>query len=60
MTTRAAEVGDGIHQFTTYMGDIDFAVNQYLIGGEEPLLFHTGMRRLFIDVSEAVARVMPV
>ncbi len=34
--------------------------NQYLIVDDEPLLFHTGLRRSFPAISEAVARVMPL
>ena len=60
MEPRVAEVGDGIYQLTTYLPDMDFAVNQYLLIAEEPLLFHTGMRGLFPLVSEAVVRVMPI
>jgi flavorubredoxin len=34
--------------------------NQILVTGDEPLLFHTGMRALFPLASEAVARVLPL
>jgi flavorubredoxin len=34
--------------------------NQYLIVDDEPLLFHTGPRRMFPLVREAVASVLPV
>ncbi|MEP6801834.1 MAG: MBL fold metallo-hydrolase [Acidobacteriota bacterium] len=37
-----------------------FSFNQYLIADEDPVLFHTGPRRLFPLVREAVASVMPV
>ena len=37
-----------------------FSFNQYLIVDEEPLLFHTGLRKMFPLVREAVASVMPV
>jgi flavorubredoxin len=37
-----------------------FSFNQYLIDDEAPLLFHTGPRKLFPAVREAVARVLPV
>ena len=60
METRVAEVGDGIYQLMTYLEEMDFAVNQYLVTGEEPLLFHTGMRGLFPLVTGAVERVMPI
>jgi flavorubredoxin len=59
MGARVAEVGDGLYQLTTYLPEMDFAVNQYLLTGDEPLLFHTGMRGLFPDVSTAVASVIP-
>ena len=58
METRIEEVADGIHQITTYLADIDFALNQYLVLGEEPLLFHTGMRSLFPSIAAAVTTVM--
>ena len=37
-----------------------FSFNQYLVVDEEPLLFHTGPRRMFPLVREAVAAVLPV
>jgi flavorubredoxin len=37
-----------------------FTFNQYLIVDDEPLLFHTGLRRMFPLVREAVGAVMPV
>jgi flavorubredoxin len=37
-----------------------FSFNQYLIDDEAPMLFHTGPRKLFPAVREAVARVLPV
>lgn len=60
METRVSEVADGVHQLSTHIGEIDFGFNQYLIAGDEPALFHTGMRGLFPLVSEAVAGVLPV
>lgn len=57
METRITEVADGVHQLTTVVPDAPVAFNQYLIAGEEPTLFHTGMRFLFPLVSQAVSRV---
>jgi flavorubredoxin len=37
-----------------------FSYNQYLVLDDEPLLFHTGSRRLFDDVARAIERVMPL
>jgi len=36
-----------------------FSFNQFLIAAEEPLLFHTGPRRLFPLVREAISAVLP-
>ncbi len=60
MQTRLTEIADGIHQATTYMPEMDFSLNQYLVVADEPLLFHTGMRGMFPLVSDAVARVLPI
>ena len=37
-----------------------FTFNQYLLVDEEPLLFHTGPRRLFGAVRDAVKAVLPI
>ena len=60
METRTAEIADGIHQFTTHVAEMNFSFNQYLVAGDEPLLFHTGPRQMFPLVSAAVARVVAV
>ncbi len=60
METRVAEVADGIHQLCTHIPEINLGINQYLITGEEPLLFHTGMQGLFPLVSKAAAEVLPL
>ncbi len=59
METRSTEVADGIHQFTTHVEEADFSFNQYLVRGDESLLFHTGPRRMFPLVSAEVARLVP-
>jgi len=62
MTTRLDEIADGIYRISTFVPEVappaGFAFNQFLILGEEPLLFHTGSRRLFPAVREAVSRVV--
>ena len=37
-----------------------FSFNQYLITDDEPLLFHTGPRKMFPLVRETVASVLPI
>src|SRR5882672_9387013 len=64
METEVDEIADGIFRISTWIEDIappaGFAFNQFLVRGEEPLLFHTGPRQMFPLVSEAVSRVVPV
>lgn len=58
MDTRVTEVAAGIYQLATFVG-APVGFNQYLIAADQPLLFHTGMRRLFPLVSAGVATVLP-
>jgi flavorubredoxin len=58
METRTIDVADGVVQLTTSVADIDFSFNQYLVLGDEPLLFHTGLRHQFPSISGAVAGLM--
>jgi flavorubredoxin len=39
---------------------VGFTFNQYLVVDDAPLLFHTGLRRIFPLVREAVSRVLPL
>ena len=60
MQTTVDEIAAGIYRLSTYVPDADFMFNQFLVDGEEPLLFHTGPRRMFPLVSEAIGRVIPI
>jgi flavorubredoxin len=63
MQTNIHEIADGVYRLSTLVPDAapgGFTFNQYLLTGDEPLLFHTGARQLFPLVSEAVAKVMDV
>ncbi|MEA2490963.1 MAG: hypothetical protein QOH21_2755 [Acidobacteriota bacterium] len=58
--TNIEEIADGIYRINTPVelpGGGAFSFNQYLVDDAEPLLFHTGPRRLFPLVSEAVRNV---
>lgn len=57
--TRIDEIADGIYRISTVVADGAFTHNQYLLLDDEPLLFHTGHRRLFQFVHEAVETVVP-
>jgi flavorubredoxin len=61
--TNVHEVADGIYRINTPVvlpGGAGFSFNQYLIVDDEPLLFHTGPRKMFALVREAVTRLLPV
>lgn len=63
MSSHVAEIATDIYRINTPVelpGGMGFSFNQYLLVDEEPLLFHTGPRKLFASVSEAIARVMPL
>lgn len=58
--TRVDEIGASIFRISTPVEEIPggFTFNQFLVLDDEPLLFHTGHRRMFPLVSEAVRHVM--
>jgi len=61
--TNVHEVADGIYRINTPVtlpGGGQFSFNQYLIADERAMLFHTGPRRLFPVVSEAIGRILPL
>jgi len=63
--TRIDEITDGIFRISTPVPPnpalpTGFTFNQFLVVDEEPLLFHTGLRRMFPLVRDAVAAVMQV
>jgi flavorubredoxin len=60
MTTSIDEINDGIYRIHTPVDGLagGFSFNQYLIVDDEPVLFHTGPRRMFPLVRDAIARVM--
>lgn len=64
METKIHEIADGIYRLSTFVPDIappaGFAFNSFLVRGDEPLLFHSGLRKMFPLNRDAVARLMPV
>jgi flavorubredoxin len=62
LNTTIDEIGDGIYRLSTFVPEVaapaGFTFNQFLVMGDEPLLFHTGLRRMFPLVRAALSRVM--
>jgi flavorubredoxin len=63
LQTKVDEIASGIFRISTWVPGITehgFTFNQFLLTGDEPFLFHCGMRQLFPRVSAAIANVIPV
>src|SRR4051794_14797753 len=64
MQTTVDEIAPDTFRLSTWVEavapPVGFAFNQILVRGEEPFLFHTGMRQLFPLVAEAIGRVVPL
>lgn len=60
--TNIHEIASGIYRINTPVAipGSEFSFNQYLIAADAPLLFHTGPRKLFPLVRDAVASILPV
>ena len=60
--TRIDEIANGIYRISTPFSEIPggFSFNQYLLTGDQPLLFHTGPRRMRPLVKEAISSVLSV
>jgi flavorubredoxin len=63
MKTNVHEIADGVYRLSTCVQDAvpgGFTFNQFLVDGDEPLLFHCGPRALFDVVSQAASDVVPL
>src|ERR1700694_3216916 len=63
MDTTVDEIAAGIFRLSTWIPGITehgFTFNQFLLTGDQPFLFHTGMRQLFPSVSAAIGRIIPL
>jgi flavorubredoxin len=62
METKVSEIASGIYRLSTWVDYIappaGFTFNQFLVLGDEPLLFHTGYPQLFPHVRAAVGRLV--
>jgi flavorubredoxin len=59
--TNIHEIADGIYRINTpvQLPAGAFSFNQYLIVDDKPVIFHTGPRRMFPLVQEAIATILP-
>jgi flavorubredoxin len=63
MQTKIDEIADGIYRLSTFVPEIappaGFTFNQFLVLGDEPLMFHTGLRKMFPLNRDALSRLIP-
>ncbi len=63
METRIDEIADGIFRLSTFVAGIappaGFTFNQFLVLADQPLMFHTGLRRMFGLNQDALRRLLP-
>jgi flavorubredoxin len=64
METKIDEIAPDVFRLSTHVPEVappaGFTFNQFVVRGEQPFLFHTGMRGLFPLVSDAVDRLVGV
>jgi flavorubredoxin len=62
METQVDEIADGVYRLSTFTDQVvgGFTFNQFLVVGDDSLLFHSGPRQMFPSVSAAVATVVPL
>ena len=56
--TQVDEIAPDVYRICVLYPEINLQFCHFLIKDEEPLLFHTGLRRMFREVREGVARVI--
>lgn len=64
MQTRIDEIAPGIYRLSNFVPEIGapagFTFNQFLVLGDQPLLFHAGLRKMFPLFRDALRRIVPV
>ena len=60
MSTTITEIAPDIYRLSTFVPEANLAMNQFLVDGEEPLLFHAGQRALFTPVSDALSQLIDI
>src|SRR3954454_9184603 len=60
--TNVHEIAPRIYRINTPLDipGMEFNFNQYLVAADQPLLFHTGPKKMFPLVAEAIRHVLPV
>jgi flavorubredoxin len=57
---KTTEIAPNIYRISIYAQQGDLQFNHFLVKDEEPLLFHTGLRGMHLEIREAVSRLINV
>jgi len=52
------EIAPDIYRISVFWPEIDLQFNHFVVRDDEPLLFHTGLRRMFPEVREGMAKLL--
>ena len=52
------EIAPDVFRLSLYVAELNLQFNHFLVRDDEPLLYHTGMRKMFPQVREAVATLI--
>lgn len=52
------EIAPNVHRISILWPEINLQFNHFLVVDDEPLLYHTGMRRMFPEMFDAVKRII--
>jgi flavorubredoxin len=55
---KITEIAPDVYRICIYVPEINLQFNHFLVRDDEPLLFHTGFRRTFAEMQEAVASLL--
>lgn len=58
MSARIDEIAPDVHRISIYAPDFNLEFNHFLVRDQEPLLYHAGMRGMFPELKQAVARLI--
>jgi len=55
---KVTEIAPDLYRISVLYPEINLQFNHFLVRDDEPLLFHTGLRRMFNEVREGVASII--
>jgi flavorubredoxin len=58
LVPHVTEIAPDVYRISVLYPEINLQFNHFLVQDDEPLLFHTGLRRMFPEVREGVSKVL--